>query len=312
MLTITQKKTAQSIINIFETGSVLGGYGAVTLIEGDTGHLTYGRSQTTLGSGNLYKLLKQYCDNPGARFGAGLAPFLPRFKALDFSLDHEHYLHNIMRSAADDPIMRETQDFFFDKVYWQLAERRAQQFGIVTALGITVLYDSAVHGYWLQLRDKTNEKFGSLADLGEKQWISAYLLVRREWLSTHKRPDLRNTIYRMDALQRLVEQNLWGLELPLVVRDEEISLSTLNATPKGSYNGPQPGSRQLVLQTPLLRGSDARLVQLGLSRNGIRVIADGVFGPGSVTAVKAYQAAQGLPATGIVDIPLIAELAVIG
>jgi chitosanase len=312
MLTITQKKTAQSIINIFETGSVLGGYGAVTLIEGDTGHLTYGRSQTTLGSGNLYKLLKQYCDNPGARFRAGIAPLLPRFKEIDFSLDHEHHLHNILRAAADDAVMRETQDFFFDKVYWQLAERRAQQFGIVTALGITVVYDSTVHGAWLPLRDKTNEKFGSLAGLGEKQWISAYLRIRREWLSTHKRPDLRNTIYRMDALQRLVDQNLWGLELPLVVRDEEISLSALNAMPKGSYNGPQAGSRTLVLQTPLLRGSDARLVQLGLSKNGIRLIADGIFGPGSVKAVKEYQTAHGLPATGIVDIPLIAELAMIG
>ena len=49
MLTITQKKTAQAIINIFETGVVLGNYGQVTLIDGDTGHLTFGRSQTTLG-----------------------------------------------------------------------------------------------------------------------------------------------------------------------------------------------------------------------------------------------------------------------
>ena len=53
MLTPTQKKTAQSIINIFETGSVLGDYGNVTLIEGDTGHLTYGRSQTKASLANI-------------------------------------------------------------------------------------------------------------------------------------------------------------------------------------------------------------------------------------------------------------------
>src|SRR5690242_6887784 len=50
------KKVAEAIVNIFETGSALGNYGAVTLIPHDSGHLTYGRSQTTLGSGNLYLL----------------------------------------------------------------------------------------------------------------------------------------------------------------------------------------------------------------------------------------------------------------
>ena len=76
MLTPTQKKTAESIINLFETGEVLGDYSKVTLLAGDTGHLTFGRSQTTLGSGNLYELVRRYCDNGGARFGARLAPWL--------------------------------------------------------------------------------------------------------------------------------------------------------------------------------------------------------------------------------------------
>lgn len=87
MSTQTQKKTAESIVNIFETSEVLGNYGQVTVIRGDTGHLTYGRSQTTLGSGNLYKLLKRYCDNGGARFRTRLEPYLPRFEGRDTALD---------------------------------------------------------------------------------------------------------------------------------------------------------------------------------------------------------------------------------
>src|SRR6218665_2633545 len=55
-LTATQRASCEAIVNIFETGSVRGEYGQVTLIPGDTGRLTYGRSQTTLGSGNLFKL----------------------------------------------------------------------------------------------------------------------------------------------------------------------------------------------------------------------------------------------------------------
>lgn len=127
MITPTQKKTAQSIINIFETGSVLGDYGNVTLIAGDTGHLTYGRSQTTLGSGNLHLLIREYVNNPGAKFGNALAPFLSRFESRDLSLDREQYLHNIMRASADDPVMRETQDVFFDERYWKPASNSARQ-----------------------------------------------------------------------------------------------------------------------------------------------------------------------------------------
>ena len=40
MLTDPQKQAAQAIVNIFETGRVLGEYGQVTLLTGDTGHLT--------------------------------------------------------------------------------------------------------------------------------------------------------------------------------------------------------------------------------------------------------------------------------
>ena len=168
MLTATQKKTAEAIINIFETSSVSGDYGKVTLIAGDTGHLTYGRSQTTLGSGNLHKLIQVYCNNPGARFRAVLAPFLPRFAAGDFSLDHEQHLHNILSASADDPVMRETQDMFFDEAYWQPAERFSNQLGVTTPLGMAVVYDSIVHGSARLIRDRTSQQVGTLASVGEK------------------------------------------------------------------------------------------------------------------------------------------------
>jgi chitosanase len=123
----------------FETGVVLGDYGSVTVIPGDTGHLTFGRSQTTLGSGNLLDLLQRYCGNHGARFGHRLERWLPRFEASDVALDSELRLHNLLRATADDPIMRETQDMFFDDVYWQPAARNAANLGITSPLGVTVV-----------------------------------------------------------------------------------------------------------------------------------------------------------------------------
>lgn len=308
MITPTQKKTAQSIINIFETGSVLGDYGNVTLIAGDTGHLTYGRSQTTLGSGNLHLLIREYVNNPGAKFGNALAPFLSRFESRDLSLDREQYLHNIMRASADDPVMRETQDVFFDERYWKPASNSARQLGISTPLGIAVIYDSTVHGSGKLIRDRTNARFGTISNRGEKEWIKAYVRTRRDWLSTHSNPALHSTVYRMDAFQRLVDLNLWGLELPLVVRGQEISIATLSGNPRDCYDGPVPGTRQLSVQSPLLRGLDVRLTQLGLSQAGIDIIADGVLGNATRNGIRRYQTDRGLPVTGTADISLIADL----
>lgn len=164
-----------------------------------------------------------------------------------------------------------------------------------------MVYDSTVHGSFDLIRDRTNQQFGTLANLGEKKWIADYVKTRRDWLANHTRDDLRATVYRMDAIQRLIDLNLWDLQLPLLVRGHEISELTLNAEPTRSYDAPQPGSRALALQTPLARGLDVRLVQLGLSKAGIDVLADGVFGNGSVAAVKAYQTKNNLQVTGALD-----------
>lgn len=308
MLTPLQKQTAQAIVNLFETSSARGDYGAVTVIPGDTGHLSFGRSQTTLGSGNLHALLQCYCDNAGARFGPRLAPWLERLEQRDTTLDHELRLHNLLRATADDPVMREMQDQFFDEGHWQPAARIAASMGIATPLGLAVVYDSLIQGSWKTVRDLTVTHAGHLAELGERAWIEAYIATRQAWLAGHRRSDLRATAYRMEAFQRLAEQGYWGLELPLVVRGAELSATTLYATPPGCYDGPQPGTRSIALQTPLARGLDVRLLQLALSEQGIAIKADGIFGRTSANLLRDYQALAGLPATGVADPALLGRL----
>jgi len=309
MLTTTQKKTAEAILNIFETSEVRGDYGMVTLISGDTGHLTFGRSQTTLGSGNLSILLQRYCAAPGARFASRLANWLPRLAACDLQLDSDLKLHNLLRASADDPVMRDTQDAFFDEFYWQPAVQRAVNEGIFSPLGVALVYDGFVHGAWKAMRDRTRQSSGSLADMGEQKWLAAYVDVRHDWLAHNARTDLRPTAYRMDAFRRLIDQGYWNLNLPLLVCNQEISSASLVAMPRGCYDGPQPGSRPLAVQTPMLRGLDVRLVQLGLSDCGVNVMADGVFGQTSSNLIRQYQTEHGLPATGVVDIALVVQLA---
>lgn len=307
-LTPTQAATAKALVNIFETSQVRGDYGKVTALAEDKGRLTYGRSQTSLASGNLARLLQQYCANPGARFGARLRPLLPLFEAQAAELDTDQRLHNLLRACADDPVMRETQDQFFDETYWVPALRSARTAGIASPLGVAVVYDSRVHGSWAACRDLTDAAAGRLADIGERAWVAAYVARRRQWLAASSNPLLRSSVYRMDAFLRLIAQDFWGLPLPLVVRDLEVSAATLSALPRGCYDGPQPGTRALALGQPLTRGLDVRLVQLALSDKGMGILADGVFGQTTKNRIAEFQVAQGQPATGVADVALIATL----
>jgi len=94
VVTALQKSTAEAIVNVFETGSAVGDYANVTLLAGDAGHLTYGRSQTTLASGNLFLLLKAYAAAEGAAMAGDFVPFLPRVQA---RVDRMAFQHCPMR-----------------------------------------------------------------------------------------------------------------------------------------------------------------------------------------------------------------------
>lgn len=308
IISATQKATILAIVNIFETGLVLGDYSQVTLLDGDSGHLTYGRSQTTLATGNLGKLVALYCQVAGARFDCLLTPYLQRLHDKDTGLDHDHRFKNILRAAADDPAMRDTQDAFFDTAYWMPALRAAAKRGITTPLGTATVYDSIVHGSWDRIADLTDKDVGPTQG-NEKKWITAYIARRLAWLSNHPNQLLRKTRYRMDALGALAAQDKWGLPLPLVVRGHEISLASLNALPQNCYDGPAPGSRRLGLQSPLCRGYDVRLVQLALSLNGIELTADGIFGDGTRQALSDYQKRQKQPPTGTLEAAQVAAMA---
>ena len=78
--------------------------------------------------------------------------------------------------------------------------------GIHSALGVSIVYDGYLHGSWAGIRHLTNEQAGTLVKLGEKKWLQAYVKDRRNWLAGHSRGDLRTTVYRMEAFQRLMDQ----------------------------------------------------------------------------------------------------------
>ncbi len=300
MLTDLQKRTAQAIVNIFETGRVLGDYGKVTLLPGDAGHLTYGRSQTTLASGTLSLLVKSYCEAEGAQFAAPLRAYLDRLAACDLSLDQDAVLRGLLRDAGDDPVMHDVQDSFFDRVYWAPAVQAASDLGIVSGLGTGVVYDSCVHGSWGLMRDRTTARHGAAGVIGEEVWIGDYVQERSYWLANHPNALLRRTVYRMEAFNELIEDAKWSLPLPLRVRGTLIEAAVLLGAVPVRVSAQAGDERTLLLRTPLMRGADVEAVQRALLAAGIEVAVDGVFGPATAQAVIRFQGQRGLTLDGIV------------
>ncbi len=300
MLTDVQKRTAQAIVNIFETGRVLGDYGKVTLLRGDSGHLTYGRSQTTLASGNLSLLIKAYCEAPGAQFCSELGAFLDLLAARDLTLDHDERLRNLLREAGDDPVMRDVQDAFFDRVYWAPAVQAAGALAVTSALGTGVVYDSKTHGSWERMRDRTIQRHGTVGAFGEKTWIGAYVDERRDWLATNSNPLLQRTVYRMNTFRELIAEDTWDLSLPLRIRGVLIDADVLLAPAPVRASAQAEDEGTLLLRTPPMRGPAVGAVQRALVAAGIAVEVDGIFGPATAQAVRQFQEARGLTVDGIV------------
>lgn len=292
-----QKKTAGAIVNIFETGSVFGRYGKVTLIAGDTGHLTYGKSQTTLGSGNLALLIHDYCRTNGA-FASAFEPYLPALDRRDLKLDTDERFKALLRQAGDEPIMQDVQDAFFDRVYWEPSLKAASRIGLDIALSVAVVYDGHIQGSFGRIRDMTIAKYGTPGDSGQQEWVGRYVAVRRNWLANHDREDLHPTVYRMDAFKKLIDEEKWELDLPLTVRGVVVSKETLSARnkPPVVVSADDPETRVLMLARPRMRGSDVEALQRALGFESAAV--DGIFGADTDAAVRAFQQKKGLKVDG--------------
>ncbi len=290
MLTDLQTQTIRAVVNVFESGSPQGDYGCITCVEGDGGHLTYGRSQASLASGNLYRLVKEYCAAPGASCGGEMAPFLSRLEARDTTLDHDLKLRKAMERAGSDPVMRETQDALFNRAFFEPAVKAAENRNIYSALGTAVVYDSFIQGGWQIVRKLLAARIGPVADAtGDQAWVGEYVAARRGWLEAAGGL-LARSVYRMDAFRQMIDAGKWSLELPLCVRGVVIDEAALeDCAPR----------RSLRLRTPPMKGEDVSQLQAALLAQGFTVSRDGVFGKETEAALRSFQASRGLSTDGI-------------
>jgi chitosanase len=211
-LNAAQKRLLERVINVFETGSQEGDYSNISIYR-DGPHnirqITYGRSQTTE-YGNLRRLVQDYANANGL-FSQQLEPFADRVGSTPLT-DNAEFKNLLRKAGREDPIMRRTQDRFFEEIYFRPAMKWADQNGFVQPLSALVIYDSFIHSgsiLWA-IRNKFPENPPS-AGGDEKAWTRAYVNARHRWLATHSREVVRSTIYRTECFKREIQRENWDL-----------------------------------------------------------------------------------------------------
>lgn len=224
-LSNAQKRLIQRVVNVFETGSPAGDYANISIYKDGPNNIrqiTYGRSQTTE-YGNLRQLVEQYVG-AGGLFSQELRPYAGKVGGTPLT-DDANFKNLLRRAGKEDPIMKRTQDSFFDRVYYRPALKWADTHGFMLPLSALVIYDSFIHSgsiVWV-IRNMFPESPPS-AGGSEKAWTKAYVNARHKWLGSHPRPPVRATIYRTQCFKNEIQRNNWDLsQLPIIANGIKVS-----------------------------------------------------------------------------------------
>lgn len=216
MISETIKSKILKVLNVFETGSANGRYDMVVVMaDGKEGTLqiTYGRSQTTE-QGNLKKLIELYIKNKGV-FAEKLKPYLEKLGVIPLHKDNAFKVL-LKKAAVEDSIMRDSQDEFFDKVYYNPAMDFFNENSFTLPLCLLVIYDSKIHSGGMKafLKNKVTEKLPKEGG-NEKEWIRQYTIARHNWLKNNANKLLQKTVYRTNCFFDQFSNENWSLEKPI-------------------------------------------------------------------------------------------------
>lgn len=216
------KNKIESVVNVFESGSINGKYSALVKLKDYTDpatktnivQITYGRSQTTE-FGNLKGLIKLYVEMNG-KYADELKPYLNRIGRKPSLATNKTFCDALINAGKNDQVMRNCQDDFFDSYYFLPALGWFTQMGFTLPLSLLVIYDSHIHSGCISdfLRKRFSEK-PPVKGGDEKNWIKQYVDVRHQWLKTHSKKILQGTIYRTQCFKNQIQNNNWELLQPI-------------------------------------------------------------------------------------------------
>jgi chitosanase len=111
----------------------------------------------------------------GGTYSAALAPYVPKIKVISL-VDDQNFTSLLKAAGSNDPVMRQSQDAFFDKVYFQPAYNWAEANGFTLPLSMLVMFDSFIHSGQIRndIRNAFPEKVPSKGG-DERTGISQYV-----------------------------------------------------------------------------------------------------------------------------------------
>ncbi|MCX6168187.1 MAG: chitosanase [Ignavibacteriales bacterium] len=226
MITDSIKRLIERVINVFETGTPAGKYNQITILadgKNGTRQITYGRSQTTE-QGNLAKLIELYIRNNGL-YAEKFSSYIDKIGKQSLT-DNKTFKDLLRTSANEDPIMKETQDEFFDLAYYNPAFEFFTKNGFELPLSLLVIYDSYIHsGSIPQALRKRFGEFPPAKGGDEKKWITSYVDIRHQWLKYHTNPILQRTIYRTQCFKDQITAENWMLDkLPIIANSTAVNV----------------------------------------------------------------------------------------
>jgi chitosanase len=221
-VTPAAKKKIEQVVNVFETGKAEGDYADLSVFADYSDpethtrirQVTFGRSQTTE-FGHLKELIQQYIEDHG-KFGAEFLPYMNHLGKKP-SLETDMNFRQLLKKAGkEDPIMKSSQDSFFDAKYYHPAYNWFTSHGFELPLTMLVTYDSFIHsGTVLGFLLKRFTTAFPVNGGNEKEWTANYVNARHNWLTNHKEQVLRNTNYRTACFKEQIAQGNWDLKQPL-------------------------------------------------------------------------------------------------
>lgn len=240
-----QIATIDAIVGVFEGGRPFR-YETVARAKSDPGGLSFGKHQVSHTSGNLFRLVSNYCEMPRAdadltakmrtRLAAVKVPpvqigdkekkRLASIEKQRLALLQDDELRDLLIAAASDRAMADAQDRYFYDNFMLPALQAWKAAGFVHALSAAVAYDSQIQSgvaFRTAQKDRANEVAGPASAANEKEWIAAYVDARRQWLSESSSEAVRNSVYRMDEIKKLIAAGAWNLALPLTVHSYDLT-----------------------------------------------------------------------------------------
>jgi chitosanase len=146
---VNEKIKAAAIVNIFETGSVSGEFGAVGILDDGAG-ISYGIGQFTHRSGALRAVVEKYLVKGGPIARPVFEKYLPalssrRKKDLAALATSDEFISALKKAARTVEMHNAQAEVAFES-YMRPAILECERLGFSTPLALAVLYDSLVHG----------------------------------------------------------------------------------------------------------------------------------------------------------------------